>query len=557
MSKINNTAFIQWTDTSDLENEINNIFSNNPDIDINNIMIFAEISQYSYYPIQFTIDDNNHVKIDNSIKDYIGLNLYVGSKRQFLHKKLTISNDTYKIELDPYFKTAWNKDKFIIFQNGYLMNKGVFTFIIPSFDNDYSKKYIYSTAMFKKNNRIDIYYIESDDNFMPLPISRDLYLGAIKYLSKKNNEKVIPIPYPYKNKTSSFFVFTEQGEYLNKDTDYTLSYDNDYIILSNPLELATVDYIIFAFPHISKEEEIIETNQDTNIIDNTSSGYYFNIQESTSGSNGYINYSPGFNEYTLTKSDFLLFGNSTFIHPSRYNISNNKSLRMISTEDRNHASWAKYSMIIPFNKIAKDKYKEDYAHPQFQIVEIVISKRTNEIEMPILDKSYESFLVFRNSLILPIYDEDRFVMDDINHKFMIVNEEDWIPENTTVTFIFMKSTTNTDSKLLLVQESFKCTDYETQLPSSIYRYPDQKFTKSNMLLFLNGTFVVPDRYQLNNNTISLVDEDIDLRNNHVFTVVYLDEVYSTEYDIETNLIDRTYEDGLDDIIFETAVVTPL
>jgi len=286
-------------------------------------------------------------------------------------------------------------------------------------------------------------------------------------------------------------------------------------------------------------------------------GYYFDIYESEYDVNGYITYDPGFTPYSLTKADFLLFGNSTFIHPSRYTFNNNKSLRMIDSIDRKHAPFALYNMVIPFSKDAKDYYKEDYIKPQFQIVEIVTTERTNELEFPVLDAEYESVLMFRNSLILPIYDEDRFVIDDINHKFMIVNEADWIPANTTVTFIFMSSKTNTDAKILLVQDSFKCVDYFTQIPNSIYRYPGQKFNKAKMLLYLNGTFVVPERYVMHNNTIFLVDDDIDLNDDHTFTIVYLDEVQSTEYDMEENLIDRTYEDILDDIIFETAVVKPI
>jgi len=286
-------------------------------------------------------------------------------------------------------------------------------------------------------------------------------------------------------------------------------------------------------------------------------GYYFDIYESEYDVNGYITYDPGFTAYSLTKADFLLFGNSTFIHPSRYTFNNNKSLRMIDEIDRRHSPFALYNMVIPFSKDAKDFYKEDYVKPKFQIVEIVTTERTNELEFPVLDAEYESVLMFRNSLILPIYDEDRFVIDDINHKFMIVNEADWIPANTTVTFIFMSSKTNTDTKILLVQDSFKCVDYFTQIPNSIYRYPGQKFNKAKMLLYLNGTFVVPERYVMHNNTIFLVDDDIDLNDDHTFTIVYLDEVHSTEYDIESNVIDRTYEDGLDDIIFETAVVKPV
>lgn len=556
---INYTSFTNSINVFELEKEINDRFSNNIDFDINKITIFAKISNYSYYPIESTIDDEGKIRIKKS-NDYINLDLYIGSKQQFLHKQIILNQNSYKIELDEYFKTAWNPDKFIIFQNGYLMNHGLFSYIIPSFDNSYLKKYIYSTALFRKNTRIDIFYIESEDNFFSVPISRDTYLGTIKYIARKNNERVIPIPYPFKEKKSYFMVFNEQGYYLENENDYVLSNDKFFISLKTPLELATINYITFTFPLISKEKEEIDLTNISIIPEDDEpdfTGYYFDIYESIYSPDGYIRYNPSFPYYDLVKEDFLLFGNSTFIHPLRYQFINNTSLRMIGDIDKRHSPWAHYNMIIPVSKDAKTKYKEDYIQPKFKIVELVTTERTNTLEFPVIEEEYESVMIFRNSLILSIYDEDRFIIDDINHKFIIVNEEDWIPANTTVTFIFMSSKTNTDQKLILIQESFKCSDYTTPLPETIYRYAGQRFNKTKLLLFLNGTFITPERFRLSHNTIYLLDGDIDFNDDHTYTIIYLDEVNSEEYGVEQNLINKTYEDELDNIVIETAISKPI
>ena len=268
-----------WTDTKPLEDEINSKFAHNPDFDINDIEIFAEITKYSYIPLETTVDDNEEIKVKNCI-NIAGVNLLVGSKHQFIHKRITIEEDSYKIELDEIFKTAWNKEKFIIFKDGYLMNSGLFTYIIPSFENNYLKKIIYSTVKFEKNSRVDIFYIESDDNFNRLPISRDVYLGALKYTAIKNNERIIKIPYPHeKYKQTSFFIFNENGEYLDANTDYVISNDGKYLTLKEPLKLATVDYIVFAFPQLSKEDlvEPIKGEEGETISGSPSFKYSYSV----------------------------------------------------------------------------------------------------------------------------------------------------------------------------------------------------------------------------------------------------------------------------------------
>lgn len=1125
-------AKITYTNTSDLENEINNMVSNNPDFELNNLAIYAEITPYSYIPLKSYVDENEKKIRIRSIDtlDFLGMNLYLGSKHQFIHQKYIIDKTTYKLELPMSFKTAWNTHKFVIFQNGYLMNSGLFSYVMPLLTNNYLKKFIYSTVKFTKGSRVDVFYIETDDDFTQVPVSRDVYLGAAKYIPRKNNERLIPIPYPNeKFKFTSFFVFNKNGEYLDNPLDYVVSYDRSYITLrTQSLERANTDYLIFAFPHLAKEIENIEipeenyialtgtpyfsysysldtkynetglvtfypifneyyltkknfllfgngefidpdrfevysndtirfidenykalcnninftmiifnddsdhtehriprdykivkfTNPEDNqtefnlyayagreyrsflilqnnkilsdyeydeeskrvtfkhpingeltviffssqvnnsqqegilyqtefpcnpnldegtlfpeeyrnnnfkqpvillfldgvyvgpnrckirndtifldkiyyesdergnpinlshskftmlvlvsnykynqvlfneeqiqdlidlqsdleynynqtayfysrtsdvviqrgiinfsdnfnkypisyryllLFDSTGlwvdptrfevnnnnqlslvypsdqeasyrkiyhavtfddklrnekynppniifkqviatednqsvfripasdircisflvfknnkllnkeynyiiahnnivlqykrdylntgesltfvfvdaytrngqenrfiqtsfecrlnsptdipqnflnyrfnpdniilflnglylppdkyriedqcilldgyiglnelaermltmvylytiptslkdyeypiplypstitsddtitkpvkkryipeddpldySGFYFAMYTSELfDENERIRYDDGFDYFTLKKNNFLLFGNSTFIHPIRYNIINNKTLKMVEARDAYHTRWTHYNMIIPFNKTAHRIYREDYVQPDFKIIEFVTTTVTKEFEFPVLDKAYENVMMFRNSLIVSLYDEDRFIINDVDHKFKIVHEADWIPANTTVTLIFFKSTTNTDKKLILVQETFPCLDLETRIPERIYRYHNQKFNKSKLLLFLNGTFVHPARYSLADNVICLrEEEDIDIDHDHTYTIVYLDTVDNDTYDMERIPIDETFEKELDDIVFEEYVVKP-
>ena len=489
MSLINKLALISWTDVSTLEDKINKQFIKSHDIDINDILIFAKISPYSFYPLESTIDDKGQIKIKNS-SDYIGLELYIGSKQQFFHKRLILSQDTYKLELDEYFKTAWNPEKFIVFQDGYLMNHGLFTYIIPSFDNNYLRKYIYSTSKFKKNSRIDIYYIESDDNFNSLPISRDLYLGAIQYIARKNNEKIIPIPYPFKNRKSSFFVFNEQGEYLDNGTDYIVSYDEFYITLRKPLPLATVDYIIFAFPIISKEKELVEP---TEIFGPLSGSPYFKYSysvPSTYNTTGLVRFSPIYDEYVLTKKNFLLFGNGEWIHPNRFEVHSNDAILFNNRQDQEICANINYTMVI---------FEDNTDHTAFSLprdffIVKLHNKEPNQKVFKVENNipfKYKSFAVFKHNQLITDYDFDEdsekiYFKDPINEDLYLI--------------CFSTQVNNTNQDILVYTTSFNSEPNGTSIPEE---YVLNNLNNSWVLIFLDGVLLNPDQYTIRNKKLYL------------------------------------------------------
>ena len=272
---------------------------------------------------------------------------------------------------------------------------------------------------------------------------------------------------------------------------------------------------------------------------------------------GYVYYLDSFTGYPLDKSNFLLFANGTWIHPERFEMVDNTGIRFISNRDRYHSEWTHYNIIFPFNQEALNIYGKTYARVEFKVVDIYCEYATREVDVPTIEEEYESLLIFRNSLILPINDEDRFLLDDDNHKFHIINKEDFIPAGTTINFIYMKSSTNSDQKILLTQESFKCYGLETVIPKTAYTYSDQVFYKDKMLLFLNGTYVDSDRYNIHNNTIYLIDDEYHFESTHMYTIVYLDIRVNEEVGLEMNTIDdKKFDRGLDDIIVETAYAKP-
>lgn len=81
MSKLYSNSY---SNIEELETEINNMINCNPEIEINDIQIFAEINENNYYPIDMSVQDGKiHIKNNDFI---VGKKLYIGSRRQFINK---------------------------------------------------------------------------------------------------------------------------------------------------------------------------------------------------------------------------------------------------------------------------------------------------------------------------------------------------------------------------------------------------------------------------------------------------------------------------------------
>ena len=160
-----------YTDVTKVEKELNDIYWDNRAIDPHDVQLFVRLDDFNYYPVPCYIDKDRKFHVEDS-QAYAGRELFVGSKHQFLYHQYKIkTNDPngviyLALEDGKDMATAWDPTKFIMFKNGYLINACLYQIIIPSFDNTYGRKFIYSAVPFKNNDRVDLFYIESrDDEF--------------------------------------------------------------------------------------------------------------------------------------------------------------------------------------------------------------------------------------------------------------------------------------------------------------------------------------------------------------------------------------------------------
>lgn len=544
----NNMASITWSNIKLVEEEINTNYDH-----LEDFLVLAEITPYSYYPIESTIDSEGYMRLADS-PQAIEMKLYLCSKRQFLHKRIVMEEDSYKIELDESLKTAWDSSKFVIFQDGYLMNSNLFTYIIPNFSNTYLKKVIYSTAKFRKNSRIDIYYIESDD-FFRVPISKDVYLSSLKYTAIINNDRIIPIPYPSTQfEKNSFFVFNEEGEYLDERIDYIVSADGKYLTLSEEkqLKLANVDYIVFAFIHLPNNIEFIEYEKEVPFTLDGAPMFTYAYSIPYSDQSGLVRFSPMFNDYPLSKKNFLIFGNGQFITPDRYEINGNDSIIFIKDEDKIQSMYINYTMII-FND--NTSHDEIQIPSEYYLLPIEMENTNYALINGLkIDPKFKSYIVIKDGYLVNSND---YVFDEEQMKITFNYNVDG-----TIYVLFVSSIVNNTKQDAVVESyNFPCNRYGTLGTPIPLSYRGRIWSDKYLLLFLNGAFLEPSLYEVRDNTIYLdssfymddMGNPITLEG-YTFSIVYIigllnykqtmlneDEINRIEE--EKTLINDQYQEG--------------
>lgn len=512
------TRLLPLSKTEYVEEEINNKFINNKDLKKEDLQVFVELSENNLAPIQFGFNPDNTIKIYDE-EEAIGKNIYIGSKRQFLYCRFNIQYSSIKLNINvEEFKTGWDPSKYLVFRNGYLMNSNMYRIYTASFDNFISRKVLYSLVQFNIGDRIDIFYIESEDNMNPIPINRDVYLTVRKQYATMNFQTLFPVPYPYPEYPrgkNMFFVCDMEGHYLDNRYDYQVAVDAEHITLrdDHSVKSAYTDYLIYTFPYVKQDWED-EGSGDEDILSGNKSGVDFIYSYSIPSPNnrgGIVNFYPKFDQYNIDKRCCMLFCNSTFISPDRYNIVDNDTIELLDPIDKEHSVYSQFTMVI-----FKEQGIYDIDNIKFEIEVHQIEATEDQQQkfyIPNVQIQKPSFLVFIGSINFD--QKDRFRWKQEINRMDIIEEEEFVEKGRILTFIFYKPLLPKlirDKEIYFKKMVFDVADdsgYVT-IPSKIYN--DIDFNPSNLILFLNGTFLQPDRYSINNNTISMnstIDDAFD------------------------------------------------
>lgn len=506
----NNQKTTDFQLVKELESKYKGHCYNCTGIKFDDIQIFAEVTSGHLYPLKYVIDDNGKITFDDN-KYAANLPLYAGSKRQFLYKRFNIERNSNYISLEDEFKSGWDTKRYMIFKNGHLLNNSIYKIIAPNFTNGVKYKRVYSASTFKEGDYVDVFYIECDDNFTHVPYNHDVYMSSKVVYAEKNNQTVVRVPYPYKSYPRGnkyFFVFNKDGIYLDKRKQYTLSEDADFITLYEARALqrteSSMDYLVFVFPYVRSEFEVDGEYTEDNKLEN--SGITFNYSYADGGTNtGLVEFKPEFKSYKLTKDNFLLFGNSTYIDPSRYELIDNNKIQLLDPVDIRHARYAQYVMVI-FNNIGVlEEYKENTSENlRFNIkVQQVTATEEKQVtfELP-QDIGYNSkFLAFAGSLSLD--ESERYAYDSVTKTLILTQPEYYLEAGRTLTVITVDDiearggfTERVDFKKI----EFPITS-KTIISIPSWYIDNMKLSPDNIALFINGTFINPERYKLKENVI--------------------------------------------------------
>ena len=534
---------LKMCDYTGILEELNRDYVMNSELNREDAQLYVKITDLNYYPIKSNIDNQGFNIEDN--ENYVGKEMAIGSKRQYFYKYIKISSNSRIVNINyDEFKTAWNEDKYLIFRNGLLLNKGVYRLAIPSFDNNYSYKCIYSMIEFKSGDRLDIFYIESEESFNDVPFNGNMYVNIQRQWCINDGQLLFKIPYPYPTYPRGekmFICMNDDGEYYDNRKDYTTSLDGEYITLNEKYNdmISYVDYLLFLFPYVMADWET-EGGEDENQQSGNRTGIdlfqSYSILSKNSETTGIVNFYPSFDQYPIDNKSMMLFANTTYIDQSRYEIVSNNQIKLLLPTDKKHSSVAKYTMLIFSEQKVLDPNMRKF---HLRVEQVIATEDRQQIfYMPEVDVQKESFLGFLGSVSLDLH--KRCTWKPEIHQIIMNSDEDYVLKGRPVYFIFYEAQ---DNHLIRDKEiSFKKMMWDVTaadpntIPKQLYE-GSLKFDETNLMLFLNGTYLQPDRYTIThtndgNNVINMnTPADTALVANKTLTGVYLVS-YTPNYQTE-------------------------
>lgn len=530
------------------------------------MQLFVEISENNLYPVNYISDSNGNIKIEDN-KYYADLPVYVGSNKQFLYHKYFINFNSNILELEEEFKTGWDPKRYLVFRNGLLLNNSIYKIDVATFTNKIKNKKLYTAVTFRPGDRIEVFYIESDDNFLHVPYNHDVYMSSNLVYADENEQYVVNVPYPYKSYPKGdkyFFVFNKDGIYLDKKNDYTTSEDGSAITLFDHSKLYKTedrnDYLVFVFPYVRAEFEEEGELLENKYMGNTGINFVYSYSKS-SGDDGIVSFDPPFTSYELSKNNFLLFGNTTYISKDRFDLIDNHTIRFNNGVDIRHAKYANYTMII-FNDMKNSKFNmnsdSNFELDIQQIPAEYDGQTVFKLNKFIGPKS--SFIVFVGSVSLE--QSQKYSYNAANNSISFGDPNLYFTKGRNITVISIKNKGSeggyTERIDFEKNELPIVINNRVTIPSSYFA--NNIITKENTIIFINGTYINPNRYKIDGNTIiSTYRAESEFKVGKTITILYLykHKVSLNNYGIEGpyEYIDKKFDH--DDIMFDEMYSTPI
>ena len=456
-------------------------------------------------PINYTVDSNGNVQLTDPAYRYT--QLYFGSKNQFIYERYTYTSTTNTIILSSKFKTAYNPDKFLLFVNGRLLNKAYYKILIQSLTTTGTIiKAIYTAKTLNSGDRVDVFYCNTA-KLNRINTSGDLLIQCSKIKANNDGQSVFTIPYPYANypkKMNSFFcikhsLYVDKSKYVFYGSSSDSTYGNSIQFIDSTDYLDEGDDLTFVFPYYSN------SSNTTSITSNTKGINFINRSIKITSDTDTIILNPidandiagNFND----TSKLMLFINSTYIDPSRYTLTSANTIKFNEI-----LSAPKFITVV----LEIDTQVETNSGITLYPIELTATVDNDiSFQLPTQYKDYSnSLIVFKGTVLLS---PERYYVD--NNNILYLSSDDTSME-TGRSLMAVYALANDNSLIDFEYLYIDITSTTTSVSIPVGYFVNFKFTQTNVLLFVDTTFVDSSRYSINNvtKTISLNDPNDTLFN---------------------------------------------
>lgn len=264
-----------------------------------------------------------------------------------------------------------------------------------------------------------------------------------------------------------------------------------------------------------------------------------------SGNDAILQFNPIDGKGAVKPGDeIVLYKNTTQIHRSRYDIVGDNLVKFYNYRDQDLTRDIVTMQIITDTS---DSILEDLT--DVRTVSVVATKDKQSVfEIPEVTDGdgfiYRKFLLFRGSLCME--NKNRYTIDYDSNTVTFNNTEDFVNKGTSILFVFVKIKRADQYGVLHVKPVYL---YTTTKPTNAYNdgynfvewcerikipeYRNLKYNINQVMLFVQGTFISPNRYKIEENTVYFTQPNTYLKSGKSVTFVLLQMV-------------NRFEDPLDD-----------
>lgn len=355
-----------------------------------------------------------------------------------------------------------------------------------------------------------------------------------RYNPKVKSVDIILIPFPIiyeeglgeREDIKPLYQFDENGLFTTSN-GYTFYYlDKDH----SPKGLTTLgildQYIPTVYDNNKNNEDLYNDNmfmhniwrfgtlEENNVI-NTSATYRFNCTS---------------DERHIYPGDKInLYMHTLYISEDRYRIVGEDLIEFYDKNDINYDNFVVSMQLITDNR---EWELQDLTEVKVEEVIAEIDNQSSFNIPKVVDDDgypYRYFLIFRGSVC--ILNTDRFIISDDYSTLTFTNTDDFVPKGTKLYFVFVKILRSDQFGPLHVKPIFLSTKVDPDTTNSYganYTYkikiPDLhglEYNINNVMLFIQNTFISPERYIIEDNTVILTKYtgDMFLKDKHATFVL--------------------------------------